>query len=476
MSWSIIPLAFAGFIFYNYNSLHSKMGLNKEADVLKASFVQDPSRELRSPPTSSAESQFGELRGPLSGTQVDNFNPPTAKATTNKTLEREISSIVKNAHRSFRSSPKRDLKHPLPKKTPASAASGVLVGSNKTLSEAQSEVLWNIALGAAVPRGEVNGRPRLSAFVSKRVGKSRHDGKAWQAGEEGCPEKPKFSPLPGGALSQGDSRLKRFHFVHPPKSGGTTFGLVVVAAACEVNKQFRSSLDCCVKPADWCAENCSPEPDCKAIYGCTLCDCHHIPRMHRLHDATWSVTIIRHPMTRYISGYFYRAHSPNWDRFNIRPGYFLKDPTYPFRFSFDDYLGMPEYHNILIKMFARDAFPYFNATLTEADYQLSRQRLSHFLVVGINEAYDASVQLLLSLTGVELRDDQIHLPYAMTSTYSKDHEEFKSQLRRDPVLTKRIRTANEMDVRLFEWGVAVFCEKLCARNLQVFDKRGVCGS
>jgi hypothetical protein len=37
-----------------------------------------------------------------------------------------------------------------------------------------------------------------------------------------------------------------------------------------------------------------------------------------------------------------RAHSPNWDRFNVRKGYFKKDPTYPFTFSFDDYLGMPE--------------------------------------------------------------------------------------------------------------------------------------
>ena len=60
---------------------------------------------------------------------------------------------------------------------------------------------------------------------------------------------------------------------------------------------------------------------------------------------------------RYISGFFYRAHSPNWDRFGLRPGYFSKDPTYPFKFSFEDYLPMPEYHNILVKMFALDRFP-----------------------------------------------------------------------------------------------------------------------
>ena len=86
---------------------------------------------------------------------------------------------------------------------------------------------------------QVNGAPRLSAFVSKRVGKRRNDGKSWQAGEEGCPPKPDYDPLPGGKITQGDLRLKRFHFVHPPKSGGTTFGQVLIAAACEVNSQYR---------------------------------------------------------------------------------------------------------------------------------------------------------------------------------------------------------------------------------------------
>mmetsp|Transcript_45679 Transcript_45679/g.92208 ORF Transcript_45679/g.92208 Transcript_45679/m.92208 type:complete len:515 (+) Transcript_45679:73-1617(+) len=340
------------------------------------------------------------------------------------------------------------------------------------------EELWRISLGAAVPRGAVqaNGKvgSRLASYESKRKGPSRHDGKAWKAGEAGCPEKPKYAALEGGALVQGDERLTRIHFVHPPKSGGTTFGQVVIAASCELNSAFRDSLDCCSAPADWCAENCEPIPDCKAIYGCSLCHCHHIPRLHRMADAHYSVTIIRHPMTRYISGYFYRAHSPNWDRFNIRPGIFSKHPTYPFKFSFDDYLAMPEYHNILVKMFSRDAFPYFNATLTQQDLDLSIKRLDTFVVVGLNEAYDASVQLLLALLGVTLRDDQIHLPAAMTSTYSGDHEKFKAEVRDDHTLAARIQDANSVDAQLFEWSVDVFCKKLCAKQLIKFDKRGVC--
>lgn len=318
---------------------------------------------------------------------------------------------------------------------------------------------------------------RLSPYEKKRKGPHRTDGKAFKAGEGGCPEKTKYAPLSDGPkkLSQGDARLKRIHFVHPPKSGGTTFGQVVISTACELNSQYRESLGCCVNPATWCGENCEPIPDCEAIYGCGLCHCHHIPRMHRMADAHFSVTIIRHPMTRYMSGFFYRAHSPNWDRFNVRPGYFLKNPTYPFKFSFEDYLEMPEYHNILIKMFARDQFPYFNATLTEADLANARRKLGKFLVVGINEAYDASVQLLLALTGVTLRDDQIHLPAAMTSTYSADHEDLKARVRTDPILAGRIHRANSMDVELYEWSVRTFCRQLCDRHLESFDKYRVCG-
>ena len=77
--------------------------------------------------------------------------------------------------------------------------------------------------------------------------------------------------------------------------------------------------------------------------------------------------------------------------------------------------------------------PYFNATLSSKDVELAKSRLSKFLVVGINEAYDASVQLLLTLTGVALRDDQIHLPASMTSTYSADHEALKARARSRPM-------------------------------------------
>ena len=35
-------------------------------------------------------------------------------------------------------------------------------------------------------------------------------------------------------------------------------------------------------------------------------------------DRSASVTILRHPSDRAVSGYFFRGHSPNWDRFGVR--------------------------------------------------------------------------------------------------------------------------------------------------------------
>ena len=218
-----------------------------------------------------------------------------------------------------------------------------------------------MAFAASVTRGyrARNGaiRPILSGHDNTRKGRSAPPGKSWKPGEEGCPLAVDFT-LPRNlrgsgqrTYTQGDSRLKKLHFVHPPKSGGTSFGNVIVAIACEINRNTTGDgryLDCCQAPSTWCGVNCEPKPGCSAVFGCDLCSCHHIPRMGRMGQAP-SVTIIRHPMTRFVSGYFYRAHSPNWDRFNIRPE-FSEDPTYPFKYSFDEYLEMPEYHNILVKM------------------------------------------------------------------------------------------------------------------------------
>ncbi len=122
------------------------------------------------------------------------------------------------------------------------ALAGLAPSCNSTA--ARDDALWRLALGAAVPRGDVNRNGgvvgRLDPFGKRRKGPTRTDGKAWKAGEAGCPHKPAYEKIPGESnLVKGDERLEKIHFVHPPKSGGTSFGLVVIAAACELNKKYK---------------------------------------------------------------------------------------------------------------------------------------------------------------------------------------------------------------------------------------------
>ena len=90
------------------------------------------------------------------------------------------------------------------------------------------------------------------------------------------------------------------HFVHVPKSGGSSFGRVVRRALCAAN-DFSEALDCCIADEDlWCNQGCPP-PDCNALFGCRYCDCRHTPQLGYM-DRAASITILRHPSDRAVSG------------------------------------------------------------------------------------------------------------------------------------------------------------------------------
>jgi hypothetical protein len=67
-----------------------------------------------------------------------------------------------------------------------------------------------------------------------------------------------------------------------------------------------------------------------------------------------SVTILRHPFQRAVSAAMYKGHSPNYDVFGLRPGFWLhpadKPPGYR-SFNFHDYVRADEYQNNLVKLF-----------------------------------------------------------------------------------------------------------------------------
>ena len=78
--------------------------------------------------------------------------------------------------------------------------------------------LWSVAVAASVPRGQLSkgGKvtSRIGSYEKRRKGPRRFDGKAWKAGEAGCPQVPTYEKLKGGELVKGDVRALCVGGVH----------------------------------------------------------------------------------------------------------------------------------------------------------------------------------------------------------------------------------------------------------------------
>ena len=60
------------------------------------------------------------------------------------------------------------------------------------------------------------------------------------------------------------------------------------------------------------------------------------------------------------------------------------------RYSYEEYLGFIEYHNIITRMMAHNSFPYRNISVGPEDMLAAKRRLDRFVVIGIQDAFEAS--------------------------------------------------------------------------------------
>jgi len=224
-------------------------------------------------------------------------------------------------------------------------------------------------------------------------------------GEHEVPVKNKFCLTPHDISRQRDLHGRDhnpdhpdyIHFVHIPKAGGTTFSKVLRRMMCTRNNATEATLDCCTP--GFC--DIQKGITCQNIHGCT----NHIPRLKRwLVRNLPSVTIFRNPVTRYVSGWHYRCHNPNSDCFDVRKEFeYIRSGRHP-QATFQDYLGMEEYSNIMVKMLAKDKFPYGDyGKITQDDCDLAKRNLDKFTFVGMNEMYDTSMVLLAEALGIPLQ-------------------------------------------------------------------------
>ena len=291
--------------------------------------------------------------------------------------------------------------------------------------------------------------------------------------------------------SRGFPYAYRGHFVHVPKCGGTAMSSVLRRMMCVKNAPAVGNetrpyeVDCC-KPG-----SCDPPGrKCDALYGCSG----HSPRMRKMRlvergaatqdgaQGVGSFTMIRNPVLRVLSAFYYRGHSPNSDNYHVRRA-FCAQPQDPRcagdrRYSLEDYLRLPEYHNIFVRMLSRNVFPYSNtsAPLSARDVQAAAGKLDAFSAVGIQEAYPASVLLLAVELDVPLAPSDLAVIRASRGRAAGGDNTLRGKVRRRleavaaaenfpggaSELEMRIEEANALDDALYEAEKARFCARLRA--------------
>ena len=234
------------------------------------------------------------------------------------------------------------------------------------------------------------------------------------------------------------------HFIHIPKCGGTSMTAILRQISCIVDKE--RNADCCLNPGfcDWHAMR-----RCSAIKGCT----NHIPQRPYIFKPMPSITIMREPVSRLISAWFYRGHSPNLDFFQVRPEFKeIHDGKRPF-VKFDEYLDMPEYMNIQSRMLGADSFPYKNVTIDEAVYKKAVEAVKAIFFVGLQEAYDISVKVLLRELSINvdipiLKERDQSTPQAIKR---------KQAILNNATAMNKIAAHNTFDADLYRVAVKKFC-------------------
>lgn len=206
--------------------------------------------------------------------------------------------------------------------------------------------------------------------------------------------------------------------------------------------------DCCTNPGycDWWAKQ-----RCESIKGCT----DHFPnRQHVYMEKKPSISLVREPVSRIISAWFYRGHSPNLDFFNVRPEFKEISQGKRPKVTFEEYMGMHEYHNIQTRMLGADSFPYRNITVNDEIFAKAVDTLNSLYFVGIQEDFDASVSVML-------RDFNVSMDYTIKKERDMSNAgiaKAKAKLKNDPMIIKKLREINSYDMKLYDLAIKKFCE------------------
>ena len=336
-----------------------------------------------------------------------------------------------------------------PSHSPTMRPAKALTGALRTPADRKTET--------QPPTSGLNMSKRDTIIAAARAERAKRR-KAKDAARPPCPRHPQ--------VNKSTYQWRQIHFVHIPKAAGTAMGQALRALVCQLNAdrgafEEKRGLNCCLNRSTFCdlGGKCST-PGCSAIVNCELCECWHTPKIKHLGEMP-SITMVRNPVERAISGFLFRGHSPNWDRFNVRPE-FSKHPGQGRRYTYDEYLDdLFEYHNPITRMIAYDSFPYANITITTKDMNLAKDRLSKFSFVGIQEAFEASVRLLLYKFNTTVPETvwrrEVDLQRFAPSWEKRAPRQLASIRKDEERLAAKSRIANFADMAIYTWAVEQFC-------------------